>query len=98
VSAAAIRKPFSRRLACPFFDGTLAAPHEGVQAVTARAVRRDEEEEEAVENGRLALVLDRPEALRCMCLEVRDGHFPGSDERGHPSEKPDRDENPPDEL
>src|SRR3954464_3137597 len=73
-------------------DGVVDTPEAG-------AVRGDEEEDEAVEHGQFAIVLERPEAaVRCMAHEVRDGHLAAGDERGDAGEEADGDEQSADQL
>src|SRR5882762_1954857 len=69
-----------------------------LEAVAARAARRDVQEDEAVGHGQLALVDDRPEAAARVDHEVRDRHLTRRDERGPAGRKPDGDEEAAEEL
>src|SRR5262245_21365602 len=59
----------------------------GVHAPLAAAVRRDAQEDEAEQHGRLAVVLDRPESFGLMELEIGDRHLAREDERDRPGQE-----------
>src|ERR1700710_227243 len=61
-----------------------------VDRPTARASRRQEQENEAIEQCRLAIVQRREKALRKMRHEIRGGHETRENEGYRPGEKPDQ--------
>src|SRR5687767_1202074 len=64
---------------------------QAIDAPAAGAVGREEQEDEAEQHGWFAVILDRPEALRLMELEVCDRHLAGKDEGDRPRPDPEHD-------
>ena len=58
-----------------FSRSPLPSPKDRVNAPIARAVRREEQEDETEQDGGFAMVLDRPETLGLVELKVRHRHL-----------------------
>ena len=76
---------------------TLPAPHR-VEAPRSAAREGEVEEHEAEEDGRLALVQEREEAVRRVRDEIGEGHLAGEDEGDRPREEPERQQDAADDL
>jgi hypothetical protein len=61
-------------------------------------VKTDVKKGEAIDNGQLTMVEDRPEGPTRMCLEIRDCHLTARNECGNSRKQADRDEKPANEL
>src|SRR5258708_7239046 len=68
-----------------------SSPEQRIDAPIARSMGSQEQTYEAEQHGRLAVILDRPESLRLMELEVSNGHLAGKDEGNRPRPQPQQD-------
>src|SRR4051812_49892469 len=67
--------------------GPAPAPEQRVEAVVAASLGRDEQEDEAEQDGGYPLVLQGPGAVPRLELPVRDRHLAGEDEGDRPGEE-----------
>src|SRR5687768_12550798 len=75
-----------------------AAVEARIEAPRPRAGRGDVEEDEAIEDRRVAAIVHREEILRCVRVPISDRHRAGGEEGGGAGEQADGDEEAADEL